>query len=353
MKNERLSCGTWYCLCFISLAFTIQLRMFLPEYDFDSSSYALAAAVTVLAAFVAAIPSFLLVEHSPDILSVQGGCVGLKTAYGLVFLFLSAHAAAHFSLFLHLTLYPNTARFLTCAILVITALVITLNGITQLGRMSLLAAGYFVAVFAVMCAVFASEVDFSLMDPPASNGISDLFNPTRQQLFGITEISLIPWGMQYCDTKRKKPFALFILFSGLTSALSTLLIISPLGSVADRFVYPFYSALQIAGTASLQRPDIIYLTVWSLLAVMRTALYLMAACELLTPEKFSRKALPKIIVASLVLAGAITMVYNHNSFVTLRRLMYNGLVFIPAVVILPIVGLIIAARRRKKCEKSR
>lgn len=351
MKSKQVSPLQIFTLLYLSVMFSIQLRIYLPGNDYDPSNYMLASVFMVLLVILLCLPTVAVMKLNPRLLSPESDAPVLKRLFGVCYLFIAVVSLAHFVTFLHFTNYPNTMRLLLSLAIMAAVLFCILGGVQPLARIGGMSTVIFLVFFVTTCCLFANRAKISDLGPFMANGISDVARPIQQQMSNFLEISLLLWAFPKSNFSCKKHFPIFLAVALISSILTNFVVIVPLGVSATRYLFPFYNGLQISESMSFQHLDTMYLAVFTVLAVIRISLFLLAACEMLAPKKSLLKARPKIVLTAVTLLLGTLLSYWYNGFIALIGVINTAAVFLVSAVALPAAALIITLIKRKKAQK--
>ncbi len=349
MNGQLISRRQWLVLCFLSLAFSVQLRMFFPSYgNFSASAYMLSSVLTMAGIFLCALPGACLCRRFPGGLAGAEALRPYARVYGIVYLLYAADTFAQLLFFLELTLYQATPRLLLAVALTVALFAFSAAGLRPMGRAGVLFAVLFAVLFLSSVAISLSGFNADRLRPPLQNGLSPLLNMAVLQMSGFAELALFMWCKPFTGFSYRRGLWKFVLAIFIVSNLGTLFIISPLGDSIKRFLFPFYTGLQVTGTIRLQRFDVLYLPIWVLCAAVRMSLFFLAGCNLLLPSRLAEKPAVKAAAALAVGAAAFALAYSTDFFLAERELVDRGLLFWPFAVVLPLVIILLSRRDKKR-----
>lgn len=350
-EKQIISRGQLLLTLLVCRAFT--LMTFVPLI-FEEASFTTRLAAAAISTAVQAVLVIPIVLLNRSGLSVTELAMSRSKAFGIIaaalyllfFLFHTANSLLHFQSFLSARFFKGADSILWILVILAICVYCGCLGIEALGRSSVLLFWIFIAAFGVMLIYSAKEFDPVNIryDKNFGNG---LFAAVMDDLARNGEICALAFLSKHVKEKfRCGVYGLLAAKLVLVEAVMVT-ITAVLGEFARLTDYPFLTLGTFGGARFIQRGDSLYLVVWTITAVINSALFLHIAGGLIG------EILPKIkfrtsIAAALVFVLLLIFTLSGASFNGVYSLLCSGYSVAFLTGVIPLIVLLTAKKGGKK-----
>lgn len=341
---ERKKYIGWGQLLFLLLmcrAFTLMTFVPFARSNQGLSLRLTAGAISALIQALLLVPVVLLKRDVTGTIMEKNRFWGIIAAahYLVFFLVYAANSLRHFQKFLDERFFPEASGVLWTAVLLAVCVYCASLGTEALGRSAVLLFWIFFIALAVMVIFSGGEFDTANLyfDKLTGNG---LFTAVMDDLSRSGEICAIAFLAGRVREKQRCGVYGFLASKLALVELMIFLTAAVLGDFAAYADYPFLSLGSFGGTAF--RGDALYLIVWTITAVLNTALFLHISAELLGeifPKLRFRTVISAVPVFALALFG--------GTAAKVCELICSGWAVIYLAGIIPLSAFIVSKKRNK------
>lgn len=261
----------------------------------------------------------------------------------LIFLLaMGADSCAHFGGFLSGVFFPQSNKLIFAVIFVAVCMYCASRGLQGLARAGL---PIFVLFLGMLVLVGAMSLSSGALHTALPTQDATRLFPAILEDFGRSGELCVAALLMGKIPKNGLKRSLFVYFSGKIIILEviTVLIITVLGNYASIVDFPLFSLGSYAGLGGVQRLDAVYLVIWTLIAVVRIALTIALATELLG-DIFPKFKCKSAAVGSGILLAGIPLIYGK----VLPEVVFAAGIF-ALIFIIPLL-LIFRRKRHAKTE---
>ena len=239
-------------------------------------------------------------------------------------------------------------------LLVIPVLVYcALKGIEAISRLS-----FIMCIFAIPAVIFIfisglTAVKSYYIQPLFSQNTNVMLSSLLFYLTGFYEIIIFAGLAPYTRKKQYTAFSIFIAISAILSIMTVLLTSFIYGSYTNNEMFPFITSLAVAKIGIQRRLDLIFLTLWVILAVIKSIIFFYLSSDILNAifPKTNRKATVYITGILLFTAALIMYIFKIDITVYLTNKIY-AVTFILSTTAIPILYTLIEMVRKKGRTKE-
>lgn len=272
--------------------------------------------------------------------------------YALFFMYIAAITLMRFDAFSLSTMQSVELPVAFSALMLLPILYVAIKGIEPIAR--------FAGVF-VFIAFFAIVIIFLFLIPrmssynlvtPFYSGVSDLFKNAALIISNSVEPVMFMFLLKAANGVKYRHFLIFSGFAVLAIEIILLSIVAVLGDFNATQVFPYYTVSSSIGGAVIERLDALQTGVWTILALIKSAvcIYIAGTCL----EKIVPKKLRTVMYIALVVLLGVGIAVLSGDFETLRVKL--GIYFSVAVIAgatLFVPGILYAVFGIKNAVKSR
>ena len=351
MENtQKIGWGQLLLLLFMCRVFTLMTFVPIAAAGNGLSLQMTAAAVSAVIQAVILIPVVMLKKSVTAAALEKNKAAGITAAvlYLLFFLFYAAGCLIHFQNFLHARFFPASDSSLWIAVLLIVCVYCGCLGIEALGRSGVLLFWLFLAALIIMCISSAQDMDLKNIGfgTDLSGG---LFSAVMSDLARNGEICAAAFLAGHVREKLRCGVYGLIASKLVLVEFVTLLIAAVLGDFAALTDYPFLAVGTFGGTRFIQRGDALYLIVWTVTAVINTALFLRISGGLIG-EVFPKFRFGTSVSALLVFVAVLCFTLTDIQLSEIYDTICSGWAIILLTGIIPLIVLI--AQRKAGAENG-
>ncbi|MFB9758200.1 GerAB/ArcD/ProY family transporter [Ectobacillus funiculus] len=282
--------------------------------------------------------------------------VPLAWLYPLMILYTSGRVFSDLKALVPATLLPGTPSWFVVAAMLLVIIYCLFSGIEILARFTeyLLPVLFFLFIIEIILLFSSGVVDFKHVQPVLGQGWGKVWSavwPTGiTQTFAETLVLAIIWPSVKKREKVRKTTIIATLLSGLTISAFSLMEILVLGEgIVDHSMYPLYVLVrQISIADFLENLDAMVALNMIITAYIKVTIYLFAAIRAIQVLLNMLDNRPIIFpVAAITYLLGMTMSTNINEHIYVGVTIFPLYVWVPLLIILPIVLLIVTLIRRK------
>lgn len=264
-------------------------------------------------------------------------------------LFLAADSLTQFGLFLTSAVYPEQSGAMIVVLFCLTAAVLAMFGLESTARMSGFVLFFLLLSLALIFLSLSKEMSLLPLVSPLLEGTTPIVRGTVVTFAQTSELLLLLLFLPRLRGRVKKGFALWLVGLFLCLLAVTLGTLVSVGGYAQADLYPLYATAKSARLFSFQRMDALHIVIWSLLGLIKTALWLLLArhCALmLFPHRaISRMALPGAAAVSIVCSLLLLRIFPL--FRAVYTVYLSGAPLFIVVCLVPLLLLLFSKKQQK------
>lgn len=357
MKSAKISSKQLIAMMLLSRLFILLIYVPSSRHVAEGSASLLIILTSYLFTFVAMIPAWLLLKHYPR-LDMAGAAAmispKLKKPVAALFYILclavAAETMAQFELFMTTVIYPQANKIYVTLIFAAAVVYMVYLGLEAITRASLVVLVLVVATALILFFGLARFIDTVCLFTPLYDGVKPIVMGTFLGFAQNTELVALVLLLPYLNTEKPaKSFAWFSSLSSLALAAVGFVAITVLGNYGKTRSFPVYTLSAISGSEIFYRFDFFHIVAWVSISMMRAALYLFLASQLLST--LTNGKLGKWVYAvNVVIVTAVAIVCSQSMevFSLLYRATASGLPIYLLLAVLPLILLFMRALAKKK-----
>ncbi|MCD7723697.1 MAG: spore germination protein [Clostridiales bacterium] len=236
----------------------------------------------------------------------------INILYALYFLYIGAVGVGRFALFASTELDYQTKAWVFALLIIAAGAYCAYLGLEALSRFSSVV--FILTVVGIAAMLLFSIREFSLINlfPFTKNSAADIISNALDFASDTGEIVITAAIAPKVNGKVQKPFYFSVLLSFIMSSLLVLGAMGVMGDAAALNSYPFFQLSQLARMNESVRLDSLYTAFWILTVLIKTALLLYCAGELLPIKK---KGLSFTCAGIIMLLISLTITSTDSFFV--------------------------------------
>ena len=272
--------------------------------------------------------------------------------YTLFFMYIAAITLMRFDAFSLSSMQTVELPVAFSVLMLLPILYMAIKGIEPIARFA--GVLVFLAFFAIVVIFLFLIPRMSLYNlvTPFYSGVSEVFKNTALIISNSVEPLMFMFLLKTAKGVKYRHFLIFSAFAVLAIEIILISIVAVLGDFNAIQVFPYYTVSSSIGGAVIERLDALQTGVWTILALIKSAvcIYLAGVClEKIVPKKFRTL----MYIALVVLLGVIIAVFSGD-FETLRvnlGIYSSTAVILGATLVVP--GILYAVYGIQKAVKSR
>ena len=355
--KEKVSFSEFFALLFLSLMSTVFMYISSPLVPIGKTDALLRPVAFVVLSLVAGLPAFFVYKKLNE--NNNKGLVLRETMFlrasrllfGIVYFVVALMTIMRFDLFASSELFPGTDMSFFLVAIVVACGVLSTLGLKALCRGSLIFCFVVVAATLFVMLSLVDEIELLNFTPLFIDDVATLSLDMMLFTAQTTEIGAITLLLPYLKGNLKRRYIGFISFSGAMFIAIFIFVIGSLGTLADRQLFPTYTAVTLASFGLLERIDSLETSIWILCVIIKISFYIFVAvysfsCVLKRVNK-------KFVAVAVCGALAIVPAFISNNVERFGFVSNNALsvaLYVVSVVLLPLV-LLAYYRRGKPFEK--
>ncbi len=346
--------SVWQMIILLFLSRTFNTVTFVPGFSGYTNTPAEYWGILLsgLLAVLLVIPVFLLCRKMPQMNVVAAAYyvsrpigISVSLLYTGMMLLVTVNTIAHFVFFLTNTIYTQTSVWWLVVPTLLVALYAAFHGIQAIARSGSIVFVVFLLLFGLIVLSVGGDIELV-------NFRVTLHGEWRQVLFASwreaasnLELAAFALLLPYVKNRRKTGAGVYIVSSTAFVVVVMFLITTVLGDYARSCVFPFYTVASLGEVSVLQRLDSVHIALWTLIGVLKIALFLFLAADCLKyllPRRSVRWS--ACICAVCVLPFAIWMSYDLVTLYRGAQVEQSGIPLLVGCVALPLIVLLFCKR---------
>lgn len=269
----------------------------------------------------------------------QGRVQGIATA-GLFWLALGYYAVysiANFEYFLTSAAYPRQSTPMIILAFTLCAGYAAYAGLEAFGRMAVILAVGFALVLGLIFLTLLPDIDWVNLRSPFDEGVKGITGAAGFSLASGSEILALFLVAPLTGKHFTRSGVMYLLCSFLCISLLTFFCTATLGYSALTQRFPVYTMFTVAQFSIFDRMDGVYVCLWVLVAIIKTALYLYTAAACLTvvvPRLTQKRA---VVLCSVLFAVAAIVLSSNLPLLDASRSFYlSGAPLVVCCLVVPL-----------------
>jgi hypothetical protein len=321
--------------------------------EYNLSVQMTAVVISAVIQLLLCIPLLIFSKRRP-LQSITGFAYDRNRFFGFVFIFIcyvfficeTIDSLLSFQIFLGDRFFKTANPYLWLGIFLIIAVYCAVVGIEGIARSS--TAVFVILVIMMIIMGVTSVRDFDIVNIYVTAPSRTIFTAVIDELAKNNEIVVLIFLCKFIPEKLNRTVGGLIIGKVILTLAVLLLIQGVLGDFAMMTDYPFLAVGAYAGVNFLQRADAIYLVVWTMTAVLKTALFICICSGLL--EEILPKLRGKAAITAIIIF--IVSIPFCKAGTTIAAVYGNPVIVILQIIILFLVPTLVNVFGKVKHEKN-
>lgn len=356
---EKITVSQFFVMLFLSRLFTF--FTVIPGISRQTGGTAVLVSTLVFAAFAlfVMLPVFFIlrkrqgqgiIEYAYQKSDAAG--IVCATFFALLSLAAVVDNVVHFEMFITTAVYPDERSGLFIVLFTLTVMYLVWMGLESFARLSGALLLGLLFSFVVIAVSLTREFSTVALVSPFMQGTGEILRGGAATLNETGELFLILLFIPYLKGNVKKGFLWWLI--ALVAALEALMLITlcTVGDYAVTQTYPLYAVAKMARLFYFQRMDALHMVVWTMVGLVKTALYFYICRQCfyyVLPQRAQRYVSP--VCGGLAIVLALILSHYFGMFEAAYSISISGVPLLAAVVALPLLLLFIPKKKPQKEEK--
>lgn len=345
---QKITVPQFFILLFLCRSFTFFTFTPGSGHTLTNTSSLLGLLLACLGSIILLIPVWMLLRRHPGMGLIEyafhrspGAGTATATFFSLYTLFEAVGSVVHFTVFLTTAIYPQESAWGFVLLFTLAALYLVWMGLEATARLSGLILAALIFSMILISGAFVPEWETLRLCSPLIDGADPVLRSAAVTLGETVEfvpmLLLIPY-MKDADKKMTRGFLWWILAVFLALGGISLLLAASIGEYADTQSYPLYAAAKMTRLFYFQRLDALHLFLWTLLGMVKTALFLYVSRQSLfciVGKRVQKWMLP--LLGGITIVGSILLCRSFKAYEAYDAISLSGVPLLLCVLIVPLL----------------
>lgn len=345
---QKITVPQFFILLFLCRSFTFFTFTPGSGHTLTDTSSLLGLLLACLGSVVLLLPVWMILRRHPGMGLIEyafhrspGAGTAAATFFSLYALFEAVGSVVHFTIFLTTAIYPQESAWGFVLLFTLAALYFVWMGLEATARLSGLILVALIFSVILISGAFVPEWEALRLCSPFIGGTAPILRSAAVTLSETAELVpmllLIPY-LKDSGKKMTRGFLWWILAVFLALGGISLLLIASIGEYADTQSYPLYAAAKMTRLFYFQRLDALHLFIWTLLGLIKTALFLYVSRQslfCLLGKRAQKWVLP--ILGGVTAAGSILLCRSFRAYEAYDAISLSGVPLLLCVLIVPLL----------------
>jgi spore germination protein KB len=312
MRYGKISIWQAAFLAFICRVYRIITYTPIFGKDTEILATVLGEALSCVGTLILCIPIFLLFQKRKNHEDIISMCYQVSPIFGgachVLFLFCMFAALlntlVHFQFFMTNAVFPEAPQILFIGTMLLAAAYAAWMGLEGIARANTIIVILFFVSFLFILISCLEHTQWVNLRPIFSDPVQTVIREAWIEVSrNIETIVLMLFFTNLNSSGESKTLWIYWIFSSVVLVAVSLITAMILGDYEFRQVFPFFGIASIIDMGTIRRFDAIHMVIWTLVAFIRTSVYLLL-CNVLVkrflPDRFHPFVLPILIVISFL-----------------------------------------------------